>query len=42
MFRIIFAVALLCAPSLSYAETCIASHYGVGDGYGGELPTARS
>ena len=35
MFRIIFAVALLCAPSLSYAETCIASHYGVGDGYGG-------
>lgn len=35
MFRIIFAAALLCAPSLAYAETCIASHYGVGDGYGG-------
>lgn len=31
---IIFAVALLCAPSL-YPEACIASHYGVGDGYGG-------
>ena len=36
MFRIIFAVALLCAPSLAYAETCIASQYGVGDGYHGK------
>jgi rare lipoprotein A len=35
MFRIIFAVALLCAPSLAFAETCIASQYGVGDGYHG-------
>lgn len=35
MFRIIFAVALLCAPSIAYAETCIASQYGVGDGYHG-------
>ncbi len=35
MFRIIFAAALLCAPSLAYAETCTASHYGVGDGYVG-------
>jgi rare lipoprotein A len=35
MFRIIFAAALLCLPTLAHAETCIASHYGVGDGYGG-------
>ncbi len=35
MFRIVFAAALLCVPSIAYAETCIASHYGVGDGYGG-------
>ncbi len=30
MFRITLAVALLCLPTLSRAETCIASHYGVG------------
>lgn len=36
MFRIIFAVALLCAPSIAFAETCIASQYGVGDGYHGK------
>jgi rare lipoprotein A len=35
MFRIIFAVALLCAPSIAFAETCVASQYGVGDGYHG-------
>jgi rare lipoprotein A len=35
MFRIIFAAALLCASSLAYAETCIASQYGVGDHYNG-------
>jgi rare lipoprotein A len=35
MFRIFFAVALLCVPSIAYAETCIASQYGVGDGYHG-------
>jgi rare lipoprotein A len=34
-FRLFLAVALSCAPSLAFAETCIASHYGVGDGYGG-------
>jgi rare lipoprotein A len=36
MFRIIFAAALLCAPSIAFAETCIASQYGVGDGYHGK------
>lgn len=30
---IILAACLLAAPAA--AETCIASHYGVGDGYGG-------
>jgi rare lipoprotein A len=35
MFRIIFAAALLCPPALAHAETCIASQYGVGDGYHG-------
>jgi rare lipoprotein A len=40
MFRITaFAGALLCLPMAgvipAYPETCIASHYGVGDGYGG-------
>jgi rare lipoprotein A len=27
--------ACLLVPSLAVAETCIASHYGIGDGYGG-------
>jgi rare lipoprotein A len=35
MFRIFFAVALLCTPSIAFAETCIASQYGVGDRYHG-------
>jgi rare lipoprotein A len=29
------ALALVCVASSAHAETCIASHYGVGDGYGG-------
>jgi rare lipoprotein A len=35
MIPTVLAVALLCALSIAFAETCIASHYGVGDGYGG-------
>jgi rare lipoprotein A len=35
MFRITPAAALLCLPSIAHAETCIASQYGVGDGYHG-------
>jgi rare lipoprotein A len=35
MFRTIFAAALRCLPTLAHAETCIASQYGVGDGYHG-------
>lgn len=30
------ASALLCVPFLAHAETCIASQYGTGDGYGGK------
>jgi rare lipoprotein A len=33
--RLIFAIALLCLAGSAQAETCTASHYGVGDGYGG-------
>jgi rare lipoprotein A len=34
--RIAFSAAiLLCLASFAQAETCLASHYGVGDGYGG-------
>lgn len=29
------ASALLCLPTIAIAETCIASQYGTGDGYGG-------
>lgn len=36
MLRLIFAAALLCAPIPAHAETCIASQYGVGDGYHGK------
>jgi rare lipoprotein A len=36
MFRIIFAAALLRAPSIEFAETCIASPYGAGHGYHGK------
>lgn len=32
---IVIVTALLCAPA-AYAETCIASQYGVGDGYHGK------
>lgn len=40
MIRTVLAAALCCAVSACgmtpvFAETCIASHYGVGDGYGG-------
>jgi len=35
MIRFILAVALCCAPFVARAETCIASQYGVGDGYHG-------
>lgn len=36
MFKTVLAVALLCAVATqSHAETCIASQYGTGDGYGG-------
>lgn len=37
MTRIILAAAMLCALFVpARSETCIASHYGVGDGYGGK------
>jgi len=36
MLRILFAVALVCAAvAPARAETCIASQYGIGDGYHG-------
>lgn len=35
LLRAILAALFLCAASSAMAETCIASHYGVGDGYGG-------
>lgn len=37
MLRSMIAAALLLAATVlpTYGETCIASHYGVGDGYGG-------
>jgi len=31
----VFAIAFLCLTIPAQAETCMASHYGVGDGYGG-------
>ncbi len=34
--RSLLAVAILCAlAGVTRSETCIASHYGIGDGYGG-------
>lgn len=33
--RFIAALLLFLVPSVASAESCIASHYGVGDGYGG-------
>jgi len=33
--RAILAILFLCAALPSHAQTCIASHYGKGDGYGG-------
>ena len=36
MLKTVLAVALLCAPLTAHAETCIASQYGVGDGYHGK------
>jgi rare lipoprotein A len=35
MIRFLLAAALCCAPLFAHAETCIASQYGVGDGYHG-------
>lgn len=35
MIRFFLAAALCCLPSIADAETCIASQYGVGDGYHG-------
>lgn len=35
MIRLALAALFLCAATNSYAETCIASQYGVGDGYHG-------
>jgi rare lipoprotein A (peptidoglycan hydrolase) len=32
----IFALAMFCLPSVALAESCTASWYGVGDGYGGK------
>jgi rare lipoprotein A len=32
----LIAAALCCASSIAYAETCTASHYGIGDGYHGK------
>jgi rare lipoprotein A len=35
-YRVLFAaLALACVVTAARSETCIASHYGVGDGYGG-------
>lgn len=36
MLRLILAAALLCAAVPTHAETCIASQYGIGDGYHGK------
>jgi rare lipoprotein A len=42
MIRYLFAAALCCAPLLAHAETCIASQYGVGDGYHGRRAAGGS
>lgn len=34
--RFLFAALSLCLAVPAQAETCLASHYGVGDGYGGK------
>lgn len=34
--RFLTAALLLCLSVPAQAETCLASHYGVGDGYGGK------
>jgi rare lipoprotein A len=36
MTRLILALAFACVIAPAYAETCIASQYGVGDGYHGK------
>lgn len=36
MLRTVFAAALLCVSFGAHAETCVASQYGVGDGYHGK------
>ena len=36
MIRVVLAAAILAFATPSYAETCIASQYGVGDGYHGK------
>lgn len=35
MIRLFLVALLLCAATNAFAETCIASQYGVGDGYHG-------
>jgi rare lipoprotein A len=34
--RVVLAALFLCLAFPAQAETCIGSHYGVGDGYGGK------
>lgn len=42
MLRLLLAAALLCAGAcLAHAETCIASQYGIGDGYHGKPVACR-
>lgn len=36
MIRVVLAAAILALATPSHAETCIASQYGVGDGYHGK------
>lgn len=36
MLRSMIVAACLCAATPAYAETCIASQYGIGDGYHGK------
>ena len=36
MLRFILAAACLCAATPAHSETCIASQYGIGDGYHGK------
>jgi rare lipoprotein A len=45
MIRLLLAAALCCAPLMARAgqpETCIASQYGIGDGYNGKRTASGS